>query len=332
MAEAYKRAQADAEDLSGQIPPLEAELAKLEERLDDLEASEQEGQRALREAEQLLSQAEVEAGRREDQVQSLRREIEETLGIVVGNLPDAISMQQPLPLEAIVAPLPTVIELPEGLESQIRDLRTQIRRLQPVNPGAREEYEELAERHGFLREQMEDLERASSHLRQIINELDEMMDTMFSTTFDSIAAEFSRVFDMLFNGGAAKLNLIEEEGDRVGVEITARPPGKRTSGLSMLSGGERSLTAVALLFAVMRVSPTPFCVLDEVDAMLDEANVGRFRRMLVELSRETQFVIITHNRGTVDVADTIYGISMGDDGVSQRLSLSLEDLPASEAV
>ncbi|MGC9347019.1 MAG: chromosome segregation protein SMC [Anaerolineae bacterium] len=332
MAKAYEKAQAEAEALSGEIPPLEAELAEMEQNLDDLEAREQEGQRALREAEQLLSQAEVEAGRREDQLQSLRREIEETLGIVVDNIPDTISVQQPLPLEAIVAPLPTVVELPEGLESQIRDLRTQIRRLQPINPGAREEYEELAERHGFLREQMEDLERASTHLRQIINELDEMMDTMFSTTFDSIAAEFSRVFDMLFNGGAASLNLVEEEGDRIGVEITARPPGKRTSGLSMLSGGERSLTAVALLFAVMRVSPTPFCVLDEVDAMLDEANVGRFRRMLVELSRETQFVIITHNRGTVDVADTIYGISMGDDGVSQKLSLSLEDLPASEAV
>lgn len=328
----YEEARARADKIAAQIPPLEARLAEMEAELTALESKEQSSRKALRDAEHRLNQAEVDASRREDQVQALRREIEETLGIVVGNLPDSISAQQPLPLDAIVAPLPTVKELPEGLESQIRDLRTQLRRLEPVNPAAQEEYAELSERHGFLREQMDDLERASSHLHQIIEELDEMMDTMFSTTFKSIASGFSKTFELLFNGGIARLNLVEDEGDRVGVEIMARPPGKRTSGLSMLSGGERSLTAVALLFSVMQVSPTPFCVLDEVDAMLDEANVGRFRRLLRELARETQFIIITHNRGTVEVADTIYGVSMGDDGVSQVLSLSLEDLPASEVM
>ena len=164
-----------------------------------------------------------------------------------------------------------------------------------------------------------------------------MMDQTFRITFKAIASEFSRIFKMLFEGGTAKLVLQREEdddteGEITGVEITARPPGKRTSGLGMLSGGERSLTAVALLFAIMIVSPTPFCVLDEVDAMLDEANVGRFRTMLRALSRETQFIIITHNRGTVEAADTIYGVSMGHDGVSQVLSLSLEDLPPSETI
>ena len=123
-----------------------------------------------------------------------------------------------------------------------------------------------------------------------------------------------------------------EAGETLGVDIIARPPGKRASSLGMLSGGERTLTAVALLFAVLRVSPTPFCILDEVDAMLDEANVGRFRAMLQELGKQTQFLTITHNRGTVEAADTIYGVSMGEDGVSQVLSLSLEDLPASEVV
>jgi len=117
------------------------------------------------------------------------------------------------------------------------------------------------------------------------------------------------------------------DGDSGGIEIVARPPGKRTSGLGMLSGGERTLTAIALLFAVMRVSPTPFCILDEVDAMLDEANVERFRRVLQDLTRQTQFILITHNRGTVQVADTIYGVSMGEEGVSKVLSVSLEDIP-----
>ncbi|MEJ5310940.1 MAG: chromosome segregation protein SMC [Anaerolineae bacterium] len=330
---AYDEARA-ADALSAQVPPLEASLAELEGKLATHEAQEHEARRVLHDAEQRRAQAEVEANRREDQLQTLRREIEEALNIVIGDLPETLSAQQPLPLDAIVSPLPVVKELPEGLERQIRDLRTQIRRLEPVNFAAKEEYDELEKRHGFLREQMADLEKASEHLRQIITELDEMMETTFRTTFKAIAAEFSRIFELLFNGGTAKLTLLSDEGETNGgdgVEIVARPPGKRTSGLGMLSGGERTLTAVALLFAVMRVSPTPFCILDEVDAMLDEANVGRFRAMLRELSRQTQFIIITHNRGTVEVSDTIYGVSMGDDGISQVLSLSLEDLPAAEA-
>ncbi len=329
----YEVAHTKAEATAQKIPPLERDLAEREEVLDSLESQAQNLQRTLRESEQRLAKAEMEAGRREDQLQTLRREIEESLGIVVGNLPDDLSAQHPLPLDAIVSPLPEITELPEGLERQIRDLRTQLRRLEPVNHGAKQEYEELSERYTFMTEQMADLEQASRHLHQIIDELDEMMNTMFLTTFQSIDSEFSKIFELLFNGGTSELQLVKEEDDEiVGVEIMARPPGKRTSRLSMLSGGERSLTAVALLFGVMRVSPTPFCVLDEVDAMLDEANVGRFRRMLQQLSRETQFVIITHNRGTVEVADTIYGISMGDDGVSQSISLSLEDLPPSETL
>lgn len=328
----YETERATADALSGQIPPLEAELARLEQAQEAREKLESDARRALREAEQRLSQVEMDARRREDQVQNLRREIEEALGIVVGDLPESFTAQQPLPLTAIVSPLPVVTELPEGLEQQIRDLRTQIRQLEPVNYAAQEEYQELAERHGFLREQLLDLESASAHLRQVVTELDGMMETAFETTFKAINAEFTTIFEMLFNGGTAKLTITSENGEQGGVEIMARPPGKRTWGLGMLSGGERTLTAVALLFAVLRVSPTPFCILDEVDAMLDEANVGRFRAMLRELGRQTQFIIITHNRGTVEVSDTIYGVSMGEDSVSQVLSLSLEDLPPSEVI
>ena len=328
----YEHVRSEADALAGQIPPLEQELKAQEQRLSRAESQETEINRALRTVEQQLSKAEMEAQRHEERVQSLRREIEETLDIVVAELPPSLAGQEPLPLETISSPLPVVQTLPEGLEQEIRDLRTQIRRLEPINPGAQAEYEEVSERHTFLRDQSQDLETASAHLRQIISELDEMMDTSFRTTFKGIATEFSRIFQMLFNGGVAKLKLQEDEGEIAGVRIIARPPGKRTSGLGMLSGGERSLTAVALLFAIMHVSPTPFCILDEVDAMLDEANVGRFRSMLRQLSRRTQFIIITHNRGTVEAADAIYGISMGDDGVSQVLSLSLENLPPSEVI
>ncbi len=333
----YEDAGAAVDALAERIPPLENEVASLEARLREREGAESEARRGLREAEQHLSHAEMEASRYEDQVQALHHEIEETLHIVVRDLPENLAMQEPLPLSAIASSLPKVEVLPEALEQQIRDLRTQIRRLEPVYAEAKVEYEEVAERHRFLSEQMDDLETASAHLRKIIVELDEMMDQTFRITFKAIASEFSRIFKMLFEGGTAKLVLQREddestEGEVTGVEIMARPPGKRASTLSMLSGGERSLTAVALLFAILLVSPTPFCVLDEVDAMLDEANVGRFRTMLRELSRETQFISITHNRGTVEAADTIYGVSMGDDGVSQVLSLSLEDLPPAEAI
>ena len=324
---AYEEAKTQAEAVEAEIPPLENTLRALEEELEQLEQEENRARQGLREAERLLSEAEVELNRREDQLQALRHEIESTLDIVISNLPEGFSTQQPLPLEEIASSLPVVTALPQGLEDQVRDLRTQIRRLEPVNMAAQAEYAELAERHAFLESQTADLERASKHLREIVQELDQMMDTTFDTSFKAIAGEFARVFEMLFNGGQASLELLVEDGARVGVEISARPPGKRTASLSLLSGGERSLTAVALIFAIMRSSPVPFCVLDEVDAMLDEANVGRFRSMLQEMANDTQFILITHNKTTVEVADTIYGVSMGGDGVSQVLSLSLESVP-----
>jgi chromosome segregation protein len=163
------------------------------------------------------------------------------------------------------------------------------------------------------------------------------MQMRFEATFRAVAAEFERSFTRLFGGGHAQLLLTRANGDNgngeshesvegMGVEILARPPGKRQQTLSLLSGGERTLTASALLFAILKVNPSPFCVLDEVDAALDEANVGRFREALADLSEQTQFLLVTHNRGTIEAADTIYGVSMGEDGASRVLSLRIEEL------
>jgi chromosome segregation protein len=189
------------------------------------------------------------------------------------------------------------------------------------------EYQSVKERFDFLTTQVADLRKADADLRQVISELDELMRKEFRKTFDAVAAEFKGMFTRLFGGGSAKLILSDAENPtEAGIDIEARLPGRREQGLSLLSGGERSLTAVALVCSLLKVSPTPFCVMDEVDAMLDEANVGRFRDLLVELSNRTQFVVVTHNRNTVQAANVIYGVTMGRDSASQVISLRLDEI------
>ncbi|MBC8077115.1 MAG: AAA family ATPase, partial [Chloroflexales bacterium] len=233
----------------------------------------------------------------------------------------------------------------DELQSKIGNLKSKIERLGGVNPLALEEYEEAAERHAFLAGQIADIRQAQDSLRALIGELDAAVHERFAATFAAVASEFEQSFTRLFGGGAAQLQLVgaqsaangteqgdldaggaESNGKRAGVEIMARPPGKRMQNLSLLSGGERTLTAAALLFAILKVNPSPFCIMDEVDAALDESNVGRFREALLDLSHQTQFILITHNRGTIEAADTLYGISMGDDGGSRALSLKLAEL------
>jgi chromosome segregation protein len=194
-----------------------------------------------------------------------------------------------------------------------------------VNPHAPDEYAEVLDRYSFLTSQAADLEEAASGLREVVDELDEIMRTEFQATFHEVAWRFKENFTQLFGGGSAQLALTDpDEVGATGVEIVAQPPGRRRQTLALLSGGERALTAVALIFALLKVSAPPFCILDEVDAMLDEQNVRRFRQALEDLAQKTQFIVITHNRRTIEAADTIYGVSMGDDSVSQVVSLQLE--------
>ena len=215
-------------------------------------------------------------------------------------------------------------------------MKARLERIGPVNPLALQEYDEAGERHRFLSEQVADLREARATLQDLIGELEATMRARFNETFRAVAAEFAQSFTRLFGGGSARLQLVGEEAGEgeeengvahgYGVEIIARPPGKRQQNLSLLSGGERALTAAALLFAILRVNPSPFCMLDEVDAALDESNVGRFNAFLADLTSTTQFVLITHNRGTIEAADTIYGVSMGDDSASRVLSLRVAEL------
>ncbi|HZK67315.1 MAG TPA: chromosome segregation protein SMC, partial [Chloroflexota bacterium] len=193
-----------------------------------------------------------------------------------------------------------------------------------VNPEAPEEYQAVSERHEFLASQMEDLRQAEKTLRKAIEELREIMEERFRASFQQVNEEFGRCFTTLFGGGTAKLVLTQPDDPlQGGVDVLATPPGRKPGSLISLSGGERSLTAVALLFALMRVNPGPFCLLDEVDAALDESNVKRFCEMVHTLADTTQFIVITHNRTTMETASALYGVSMSADSVSRVMSLKL---------
>jgi chromosome segregation protein len=309
------------------IQPTEKTLDRLGEKRGDLEKRVQRARSRVRDAETHHGRAQMEVERAQDELRILAERIEEDFGLVELELAESVTAQTPLPMRPMVSELPVVEELPEGLEDEMAFLKKRLRQLGSINPNAPEELDEVQERHHFLTEQAEDLKAASTKLRQAVNDLDDLMEAAFQETFDAVAGRFSEMFTALFGGGTARLELIEPDDLlHTGIEIVARPPGKRAQRLALLSGGERALTAAALLFSLLHVSPTPFCVFDEVDAMLDEANVGRFRTQLERLAQQTQFIVITHNRNTVESADTVYGISMGSDAVSQVVSLKLEDI------
>ncbi|MCW5873728.1 MAG: chromosome segregation protein SMC [Anaerolineales bacterium] len=317
----------EIETLQTQIEPTETELAAADAALAEAQTNETSSLQGLSAAERNHTQAQISLARQQESLETLRGRIEDDFGLVNFQYDEIVSGPTPLPLGELVEKLPTVEVLAPELEETLKQQRNQIRRLGAVNPEAQKEYVEIKERVESMEAQVTDLRSAEVDLKQVIAELDVMMEKEFQVTFERVAAEFKIIFARLFNGGSASLLLTEGgEGGQTGIDIEARLPGKRTQRLALLSGGERSLTAAALVFALLKASPTPFCVMDEVDAMLDEANVGRFTEVLRELSQETQFVVITHNRNTVQVADVIYGITMGRDTASQVISLRLDQV------
>ena len=312
--------------LQAQSKPAEEALLAAEEERSALERLESQHRAEVQQAERRHSQAQIELARRQEEQASLRRRVEDDFGLVAFDFDESGEGQVPIPFEGLVEHLAQVDDLPPDYESQVARLRLQLRRMGAINPEAQKEYSEVKERVEFLTAQVEDLEQAESQLQGVIAELDVLMETEFQKTFEAVAREFREAFTRLFNGGSVRLSLTDPSDlSQTGIDIEARLPGRREQGLSMLSGGERSLTACALVFALLKVSPTPFCVLDEVDAMLDESNVARFREMLRELSGQTQFIVITHNRQTVQAAEVLYGVSMGPDSASRVISLKLDE-------
>lgn len=219
----------------------------------------------------------------------------------------------------------TLTDLPE-MKREISSLKEQIRKLGDVNVNAIEDYKNLMERYGFLKGQHDDLVEAEQTLLGIIQELDMAMRKQFQEKFGQICREFDKVFKELFGGGKGTLELQEEEDIlEAGIRIIAQPPGKKLQNMMQLSGGEKALTAIALLFAIQNLKPSPFCLLDEIEAALDENNVGRFAKYLHKLTKNTQFIVITHRRGTMEKADRLYGITMQEKGISTLVSVNLID-------
>ncbi|MDL0435096.1 MULTISPECIES: chromosome segregation protein SMC [unclassified Niallia] len=287
-----------------------AERLQLQMQLDELDLDVKETRRIHRGMVQALKDEEVKLNR-----------IDVELDSRLTNLREEYMMT----FEGAKEEYPLTMEL-EDARKKVKLIKLAMEELGTVNLGAIEEYERISERYDFLLEQKTDLEEAKDTLYQVIDEMDDEMKKRFQQTFEGIQGHFEGVFQRLFGGGHAALRLTNPDDLlNTGVEIVAQPPGKKLQNLSLLSGGERALTAIALLFAILKVRPVPFCILDEVEAALDEANVFRFSSYLKSYSSETQFIVITHRKGTMEEADVLYGVTMQESGVSKLVSVRLSE-------
>ncbi|MEN2766478.1 chromosome segregation protein SMC [Ornithinibacillus xuwenensis] len=300
----------EKETITTSIQELRAERMARTTRMQDNERELKEENKTHQQLMEKLQQKEVKANR-------IDVELENRLSI--------LQMEYTITYERAKQDYEKVSDIDEA-KNTVKETKTRIERLGNVNIGAIEEYDRIAERYTFLTEQRDDLVEAKQTLFSVIKEMDDEMEHLFSTTFSQIKEEFAIVFQELFGGGHAELKLTDPSNLLdTGVDIIAQPPGKKLQNLGLLSGGERALTAIALLFAILRVRPVPFCVLDEVEAALDEANVVRFAKYVKHYSEHTQFIVITHRQGTMEQADVLYGVTMQESGVSRLVSVRLEE-------
>ena len=262
----------------------------------------------MREAQNTVHRTEMELRRDEDQLEFFRERILTDYHVALASLTEEEAGADEHDAET--------------REKMIADIRERLERLGPVNLMAIEEHEALVERHAFLVTQDQDLRTARETLLSVIQRIDQTITAMFLETFNAVAENFKNYFRRLFNGGQARLFLTDENDPlECGIEIEAKPPGKKPQSIMLLSGGEQAMTAIALLFGIFKAKPSPFCVLDEVDAPLDDANIGRFVAMVDEFAADTQFVVITHNKQTMAQANGMYGVTQQERGVSQIVSV-----------
>jgi chromosome segregation protein len=289
--------------------------------------------------------ARVDVDRLDLETKNLRRELDEQrealsevemglreLDMQAGHLQADVRERHNLELVEILVDFHHRALATEVERERVRELKRVISRMGDVNLTAIEEYEDVAARFETLSAQKIDLEQATNELQEAIDRIDATTRDRFKDTFEQVNEMFKRVFPRLFSGGQAELVMTQPDDLlETGVDILAQPPGKKVASLELLSGGEKALTAVSLVFAIFLIKPSPFCLLDEVDAPLDEANVGRFCDLVRELSERNQFIIITHNKRTMETADRLYGVTMEQKGVSKLVSVNLRRATASAA-
>jgi chromosome segregation protein len=306
LALAVRQGEAEIEDIAGRISVFVEQIHVLESKIN--------GERDSRlHTERLMTEKRMELARAEAILETQYKDAWERFGLSESDF----TQTEPGPTEKR-----------EQLESKVRNLKKQLETLGPINEAAVAEYEDTEQKLGFLRSQKDDVVSSITLLQESIAEVEERTKVTFFETYQQVGARFETLFPILFPGGEARLNLVDPENLlETGVEILVRLPGKRMQNMSLFSGGEKALTAISLIFALLQTSPAPFCYLDEVDAPLDEANVGRFNSVLEALSTDFQFVVITHNRRTMEVLDSIYGISMNEPGVSRLVSVDLSEVP-----
>ncbi len=323
--------QTATREAEGQIGPLEAEMARCQAELQETRA-----QRESRNAELAKSDAELHAQRTDlDAVRERRNGVDIQLArqrLHRQNLVERMSAEYSLqPAEVLKAKEPEweADARPadrEALETMVAEIRTKIQSMGPVNLVAIEEHQELEERFAFLSQQNDDLVNAKQQLLDLIRKINDTTTSLFTETFNQVNENFQELFKQLFGGGNAKLVLVDEENVlESGIEIIARPPGKKLQTVSLLSGGERTLTAVALLFSLFKVKPSAFCLTDELDAALDDSNIARYLEMLRGFIQGTQFIVITHNRQTIGRANALYGVTMEKQGISKIVSVKFRD-------
>lgn len=305
---------ASREKLSGVKDRIEQSSAQVNTAMEQIKELHKTGDRKTAQANQLALEIEKISSDTSHLVQNL----EEKYG------PGCLD--RPLTTESVATELSPEEE--QVLFEEVERLRERIRRLGDVNPEAVEQFEESKKRFDYLSTEKSDLERSIENLQEAIEHINRTSEDRFRRAFEAIADRFERLFPIIFGGGQAKLSLVYPEGStdilEAGVDILAQPPGKKVVNIGLLSGGEKALTAVSLIFAIFMVKPSPFCVLDEVDAPLDDANIGKFNALLREMSAKSQFIVITHNKKTMELNDTLYGVTMEEPGVSKMVSIELK--------
>jgi len=326
----------DAEEALQKMRGLEKELEENEERIAALEQARTGAEEALAGINERVHTQTSSLERKEEVAKGLKGELEKTrheldalqvrlvaLGLKKKNLEDQVWQRHRIDMTA-EPELELSEEADEEIEQQLEKLYATLERIGEVNPTAIEEFESLQQRHQFYQTQFEDLKNSLESLKRLIQRINRITKTRFLEAFEQINAKFQKIFPQLFKGGKAFLQLDNPDDPlESGVDMVAQPPGKRLQNINLLSGGEKSLAALALVIAIFQYKPSPFCVLDEVDAALDDVNVMRFTELLREISGLSQFILITHNKQTMEIASQLYGVTMESPGISQIVSVKV---------